>query len=193
MIEDIYHSLWHWQTEKYVGQNENTFWDLWAWTAQRVIVLLCVKILYRKQFKFQLSVPFFTILTQAWPLRLPTPNYCLKQVQNKITIQPRHENFHFKKQRWKIWTFLVDQMFIHSWKHWVFSSWLAYKYTLSHTHKRICILHNCITGSAGAAVPCIQELPRGSSRQSTGGGGDTTNLEKVEECWMNWFLCILFI
>jgi len=56
---------------------------------------------------------------------------------------------------------------------------------LTHTHRRMGNLHNCIAGSLGAAVPCIQELPRGSSRQATGGGGDTMNSEKVEECWLN--------
>lgn len=55
----------------------------------------------------------------------------------------------------------------------------------SHIHKRTGTLHNCIAGSLGAAVPCIQELPRGSSRQATGGGGDTMNSKKVEECWLN--------
>lgn len=72
-----------------------------------------------------------------------------------------------------------------------FLAWLTDILPLA--HKRTGTLHNGVRGSLGAAVPCAQELPWGSSRQATGGGGDTMNSEKVEECWLNRFLCILCI
>jgi len=57
---------------------------------------------------------------------------------------------------------------------------------LSHTYtqKNGCIaqLHRREPGGSSAMHSGITQ---GSSRQAAGGRGDTTNLEKVEECWLN--------
>lgn len=140
-------------------------------------MLLCDKIICRRK-KIQLNVQPFKILTKAWLLRVPTPNCCLQQALFSLYVKISTSKSIGGKCKPSLW---IKCSYIYENIRHFLPPWLTN--ILSLTHKRTGTLHNCTTGRLGAAVPCIQELPTGSPEQAT--EGDTTNLEKVEECCLN--------